>query len=642
MKTKLHYLFIALALFCVLNSPFTNVFAQGTAFTYQGRLSDGANPANGFYDLRFSLFTVPTGGSLAYGYLTNSATPVTNGLFTVTLDFGAGVFNSTPYWLQIGVRTNGIGGFNGLSPRQELTPTPYSIYAENANAAGLSGSIPSTDLSGVDGTGLTGVALLAGGNNFTGNQTVGGTVQINGAEQITGASGAGFHADENIGPNLYYSGEEHGLNFDYGTVKGQNIGSMIMGYNGQGYFSVGNFYQIGSGTKAFTVFGDGNVNVDPMGMNSGIINNGDTNSSALTFGIGSGEGIGSQRLPGVGDNQYGLDFYTDFHHRMTISQGGLVGINVGTNPPTAQLEVNGAVRTDGGELYLEASTAGNYANDGLVYGDGSLAGINYGNSGPWLAGFYGGALGALAPNTVALSWDSGGDCWVSNNISAGTVTVRNNASGASEYFYETGSSILASGEYLGVYGLGGVQPYIGDDGSGNDVQIGSLTHGVTAVACYNATDGAYMHLYCSSITIEGGADLAEPFKITQAAQPVEEGEVVVIDDANPGQLKLTDRPYDPRVAGVVSGANGIHPGIQMHQEGLLEGGKNVALTGRVYVKAEVSNGPIKPGDLLTTSSTPGRAMRVSDHLRAQGAILGKAMTALNEGEGMVLVLVTLQ
>jgi hypothetical protein len=105
---------------------------------------------------------------------------------------------------------------------------------------------------------------------------------------------------------------------------------------------------------------------------------------------------------------------------------------------------------------------------------------------------------------------------------------------------------------------------------------------------------------------------------------------------------LTDQPYDTRVAGVVSGANGINPGIQMQQQGLLEGGKNVALTGRVYVQADTSNGDIKPGDLLTTSSTPGRAMRVSDHARAQGAILGKAMTALKTGRGMVLVLVTLQ
>jgi hypothetical protein len=151
-----------------------------------------------------------------------------------------------------------------------------------------------------------------------------------------------------------------------------------------------------------------------------------------------------------------------------------------------------------------------------------------------------------------------------------------------------------------------------------------------------------MHVYCSSITIEGGSDLAEPFKISSTDGEIPEGAVVVIDDANPGHLKISDQDYDTHVAGVVSGANGIHPGIQMQQQGLLDGGKNVALTGRVYVQADASNGAIRPGDLLTTSSIPGHAMRVTDHARAAGAILGKAMTGLAEGKGMVLVLVTLQ
>ena len=123
---------------------------------------------------------------------------------------------------------------------------------------------------------------------------------------------------------------------------------------------------------------------------------------------------------------------------------------------------------------------------------------------------------------------------------------------------------------------------------------------------------------------------------------IPQGAVVVIDEANPGHLKMSDQPYDSHVAGVVSGANGIHPGIQLQQEGILEGGKNVALTGRVYVQADTSNGAIKPGDLLTTSRIPGDAMRVSNHAKAQGAILGKAMTGLSDGKGMVLVLVTLQ
>jgi len=204
------------------------------------------------------------------------------------------------------------------------------------------------------------------------------------------------------------------------------------------------------------------------------------------------------------------------------------------------------------------------------------------------------------------------------------------------------AALDVNGEFAVVEGLGGVRCYLGDDGNANDVQLGSLTSGVTDISFYNPTDNKPMHISCSSISILGGADLAEPFPISTTEQTVSEGDVVVIDENHPGQLKLTDRAYDTRVAGVISGANGINPGIQMQQQGLLGGGKNVALTGRVYVQADISNGPIKPGDLLTTSSTPGRAMRVSDHGRAQGAILGKAMTALSADHGVVLVLVTLQ
>ena len=142
------------------------------------------------------------------------------------------------------------------------------------------------------------------------------------------------------------------------------------------------------------------------------------------------------------------------------------------------------------------------------------------------------------------------------------------------------------------------------------------------------------------LTITGGCDLSEPFKVSSSGVP--KGSLVVIDEANPGQLKPSDRAYDTRVAGIVSGANGINPGLMLHQQGLSDGGENVALSGRVYALADAANGPIRPGDLLTTSDTPGHCMRVTDHRRAQGAVIGKAMSPLPTGRGMVLVLVSLQ
>jgi hypothetical protein len=146
----------------------------------------------------------------------------------------------------------------------------------------------------------------------------------------------------------------------------------------------------------------------------------------------------------------------------------------------------------------------------------------------------------------------------------------------------------------------------------------------------------------SVLEITGGSDVAEPFAIT-AQEAVTPGMVVAIDAANPGRLRLADKAYDRAVAGIVSGANGLTPGLMMaQQDGTAAGALPVALTGRVYGWADASNGPIQPGDLLTTSDRPGHAMRVTDSTRAHGAILGKAMTALDAGQGLVLVLVTLQ
>jgi hypothetical protein len=79
-----------------------------------------------------------------------------------------------------------------------------------------------------------------------------------------------------------------------------------------------------------------------------------------------------------------------------------------------------------------------------------------------------------------------------------------------------------------------------------------------------------------------------------------------------------------------------------HTGSAADGDYPVALTGRVYCWADAANGSIGPGDLLTTSDTPGHAMKVTDHAKAQGAILGKAMSSLENGKGLVLVLVSLQ
>jgi hypothetical protein len=117
---------------------------------------------------------------------------------------------------------------------------------------------------------------------------------------------------------------------------------------------------------------------------------------------------------------------------------------------------------------------------------------------------------------------------------------------------------------------------------------------------------------------------------------------MVIDSVKAGQLTVSSRAYDARVAGVVSGAGGVNHGLRLGQKGVLDGDTLVAMTGRVYVKCSAENGAIVPGDLLTTADLPGHAMRATDSTRSFGAVIGKAMSSLDEDTGLVLILVNLQ
>ncbi len=148
-----------------------------------------------------------------------------------------------------------------------------------------------------------------------------------------------------------------------------------------------------------------------------------------------------------------------------------------------------------------------------------------------------------------------------------------------------------------------------------------------------------------ALTITGGADLSEQFDIKRAKKDLlpTPGMVVSIDPESPGELMISNKAYDRRVAGIISGAGGVKPGMLMGQkDSEADGGTPVALTGRVYAWADASASAIEPGDLLTTSDVVGHAMKVTDYEKAQGAIIGKAMSSLDKGKGLVLVLVTLQ
>ncbi len=173
----------------ILNLLPTTCFAQGTAFTYQGWLNDAGAPAHGNYDLRFMLYDAEAGGSQQGPTVATNAVAVTNGLFTVTLDFGD-QFPGGDRWLGIGVRTNGAASFTALAPRQALTSAPYAITASNLTgalpAAQLSGAIPAANLSGTYGNAIT---FNNAGNSYAGNG--GGLTGVN-AATLNGLSAGNF------------------------------------------------------------------------------------------------------------------------------------------------------------------------------------------------------------------------------------------------------------------------------------------------------------------------------------------------------------------------------------------------------------------------------------------------------------------
>jgi hypothetical protein len=197
MKMKIDLLALAtLALLSTVNCQLSTVFAQGTAFTYQGQLQNNGALANGNFDLKFTLFKTNITGAAVAGPVTNSDVGISNGLFTVTIDFGGAVWNGETNWLEIAVETNGGSPFTKLSPRQQVTPSPYAITAENLGSDGLSGTYgdmvtlnnSSNQFTGVftgDGSALTNVnAATLGGLSASSFWQLGGNTAASGSQIV--------------------------------------------------------------------------------------------------------------------------------------------------------------------------------------------------------------------------------------------------------------------------------------------------------------------------------------------------------------------------------------------------------------------------------------------------------------------------
>jgi len=659
-----------LALLCGLLLSDAGAAQLGTAFTYSGRLKYKNNPADGNFDLQLKLYDDPNNNNNLVATYSVSALPIVNGLFVVNVDFSSvSMFNGTAYWLELSARPSGNNGaYQSVLPRQPVNPTPYSFFtplaatANTANAAAAN-AVDSLSIQ----NNAIGASKIASGqvvkslNGFFDDVTLqaGANVTLtpsgNGLSiSATGGGGSGWSLTGNTGnTSANFLGtidnkplelrvyNERALHLEWGTVGNSAsintiagsrvnlisngaIGATIAGGGEEGTLIPyefpneirGSFSAIGGGSGNIVRYGsyatiaggannlagyDVSSTGDYSSVGGGYANNAQGNYSTVPGGYRNwapgtysfAAGVQAKAVHNgafVWADNSGGDYYSDQNNQFAIRAHGGVRLEDSTS------------------LFCGSTTRQMLNLWGTAYGVGVQAGMQYCRSGGNFAWYHGG-----------VHSDTYGDPG-------------------------SGGSMLMSltDSFLSVNGAGAELAYIGGDGLGNDVQVGSLSPTVSKVAFYNAANNTYMDGVVRTLTIMGGSDLAEPFEMSANDQEIPKGAVVIIDEENPGRLKMSERAYDTRVAGVISGAGGVNPGIKLKQTGVLDGSQEVALTGRVYVQADAATGAIKPGDLLTTSNIRGHAMKVSDPGQAQGAIIGKAMTKLDRGRGLVLVLVTLQ
>lgn len=350
------------------------------------------------------------------------------------------------------------------------------------------------------------------------------------------------------------------------------------------------------------------------------------------FGAGSNWGAG---VYGYGASGYGV--YGESNAEDESSAGGGV----------AAYDVyhsNWAIMATKNEAFTATAYEGNGANVYSFYGDGVASG----------------AIQEAKSGLFGYTWNNKGYGVFGWNMSDFQVFgyLGGNNGAAGENYREQGIGVYGTG--WGSYGMGVAGVAKGYMGVG--VEAEATGNSSTALRAINwASDGLGLYVeggqyglaakFKGNVTLLSrssgatimelgeGLDYAEGFDVARHAG-VQPGAVLVIDPEQPGKLTLSNRPYDTKVAGIVAGAKGLGSGVRLGGD---QYAHNVALAGRVYCNVDATYGRVSPGDLLTTSPTEGHAMKVKDHAKARGAILGKAMEGLDRGrKGQILVLVTLQ
>ena len=506
---------------------------MGTAWTYQGRLMDANGPADGPYDLQFALFPDPINnlGQIGPPIDVNDI-DIIDGYFTVVLDFGDKAFGGDARWLQIGVRPwDSEERHTILSPRQEVTPTPYSLYAANA--------------------GTDNDWMIAGSSMYS----IPGRVGIGTTDPLS--TSLFIQRPSAVSPLVVF---QDGL-----VIKN---GERCIGNQLEVQDSSGDIQFVVTGTRV-------GIGTDSPGTGLHVKGAGWPNAF-MALQSDPNEDAGMRLYEGEEVNWHifnesgadGLSIRNAGFSSILFAEQSTGDIGIGTTNPRTDLEIQG---TTGLRV-----TTGQHGN---VFGEFKHA------------------------------------------YSGGLIINANDGGGWADMSFQTDGTTRMFLERAGNVGIG----------MGTEVPPERLT--VRGNILVQSSSGA------SVAEIGEGLDYAEGFNVTEDSD-IKAGTVLVIDSDNPGKLTVSRSAYDSKVAGIVAGAKGLGSGVRL---GIGQFDHDVALAGRVYCNVDATEEAIQAGDLLTTSATPGYAMKATDYDRARGAILGKAMQKLEKGQkGQILVLVTLQ
>jgi hypothetical protein len=478
--------------------------ALGTAFTYQGTLTDGADPANGLYDLTFSLHDSLDEGSQV-GPTISRSIRIDDGLFSVELDFGA-VFDGTALWLEVGVRESGSGdAYSTLHPRQPLTAAPFASYAINTSWSGIAG-VPEGLGDGVDDDALGSLDCSAGeiarwngstwecaidlvgegpGWSLTGNAgTIAGThflgttddqpleLHVNGSRALRlepngtspnvlgGYSGNGVGAGV-VGATVAGGGRDLATNqvsANFGTVAGGS-GNSGGGYaasvgGGEGNQADGSYATAGGGqgnTAVSTASTVGGGASNTAGANYATVGGGRDNQASGLFAV----------VGGGADNDASADYATaggGFHNAVEARYGTIGGGGPAdpANPTTSNNRVYDEYGTVGGggdnaagdddadpTSQPYATVAGGAGNEATA--SYATAGGGTGNTAEGYAAFVGGGAGNVAGDNYATA--AGGS---SNVVEGPYATVAGGQSNVAENTYAavgggSGNRVTAAG-----------------------------------------------------------------------------------------------------------------------------------------------------------------------------------------------------